>query len=727
MTDTPNPAAGSASPWRPGRPHNVIVTSPSPPSPQEPPRPVRRPGARRSVALGLLPLSGLLILVAVVGVVVTTPDGDAPGTDVGAAVGSGLTGLLLTTLAAFVLAHREEETPHHRFGWALAAIGWFWGLTGLAEAWVRLAVVTDEALPGTTLAAWLFYRGGSFLPATVALLALLFPTGRFLPGAWGVAGRVALGVMVLNTALFVLVPDVGSGEIRLPAGADPDVATIGALAPLSDLLIGVIVPVTVAAMLVPLATVVVRHRRSHGRERERMRWLLWGVLVTALVVVLVLLVDLGPAAGPALFLAVNLVPVSMTVAIVNPGLVSIEELLGRTLVYGGLSLLLVAVDLAVLAGLTSLLGDALAEQQVVVLVLLLSVALYGPLRLRLLALVRRVMLGDRDNRYDVVAGLASTLESTDDGPAQLAAVAGTVASAFGVGFVEVEVDRGNGETVVATHGTRPDRTRTLPIVYRESTVGHLVLPASGLRSRLTRRDERLLADVVRQAATATRTGQLAEELQESRERLVVAREEERRRIRRDLHDGLGPSLGGVVFQLESARLLVATDPAAAQDRIAAASRHVQDVVADVRRLVHDLRPPALDDRGLVGALTQLAEQSPVPVEVVAEDLEPLPAAVEVAAYRIAGEALTNAQRHAHASRCTISLRRTTRPTGEELLVEVSDDGVGVPSEVEAGVGLVSLRERAAELGGRSEIVCPPSGGTLVRARLPLRSSHDRVR
>lgn len=129
----------------------------------------------------------------------------------------------------------------------------------------------------------------------------------------------------------------------------------------------------------------------------------------------------------------------------------------------------------------------------------------------------------------------------------------------------------------------------------------------------------------------------------------MAREEERRRIRRDLHDGLGPSRGGVVFQLESARLLVPTDPMAAQERIAATSRHVQDVVADVRRLVHDLRPPALDDRGLVGALTQLAEQSPVPVEVVAEDLEPLPAAVEVAAYRIAGEALTNVQRHAHAS------------------------------------------------------------------------------
>ena len=176
-----------------------------------------------------------------------------------------------------------------------------------------------------------------------------------------------------------------------------------------------------------------------------------------------------------------------------------------------------------------------------------------------------------------------------------------MASAFGVGYVQVEVDRGHGETLVATHGTLPDRTRTLPIVYRDTTVGRLVLPARGLRSRLIRRDERLLADVVRQAATAARTGRLAEELQESRERLVVAREEERRRIRRDLHDGLGPSLGGVVFQLESARLLVPTDPTARRSasRPPAGTCRTWSPTSAGSSTTSDL--PALDDRGLVGA------------------------------------------------------------------------------------------------------------------------------
>jgi len=146
---------------------------------------------------------------------------------------------------------------------------------------------------------------------------------------------------------------------------------------------------------------------------------------------------------------------------------------------------------------------------------------------------------------------------------------------------------------------------------------------------------------------------------------------------------------------------------------------VQDVVADVRRLVHDLRPPALDDRGLVGALTQQAERitdgGGLAVSVDAPELGSLPAAVEVAAYRIAGEALTNVTRHAAARRATVRLVRDDR----DLLVEVADDGTGIAPEAQAGVGLISLRERAAELGGRSEVTCPAGGGTIVRAWLPL--------
>ena len=269
------------------------------------------------------------------------------------------------------------------------------------------------------------------------------------------------------------------------------------------------------------------------------------------------------------------------------------------------------------------------------------------------------ILGSRGNRYDVMAGLAASLESVEDGPAQLGAVARAVAEAFGVGYVSVEVDRSGGERLTATHGVRPDEVRTLPITYRDTVVGRLVLPVRGMRSRLSAKDERLLGDLIRQAATAARTSNLAEQLQASRERLVNAREEERRRIRRDLHDGLGPVMSGVVYQLETARLLVDDQPERAEAVLTQVSGQVQDIVADVRRLVHDLRPPALDDRGLVGAVRQLAETQPLPIEVDAADLGTLSAAVEVAAYRIVAESLTNVVRHAEAASARVHLARTT--------------------------------------------------------------------
>ena len=474
-----------------------------------------------------------------------------------------------------------------------------------------------------------------------------------------------MGVMCLAALAYVVVP-YWEPTAQMPPGIDPDPTTIWALEPIARNLTDILNVATIVGVIVPVGVVVRRYRSSVGTEREQMRWLLWGALVTATIIAVTILLDFGVVSGVVFFVCITLVPVSMAVAVVNPRVVSIDDLLGRTVLLAALALVLVAVDFAVVAALTALLGDSMDQAQVVLVVLLVTILLYGPLRQRISRWVRRLMFGDRANPYDAVAGLASTLETTDEGTEQLAAVARSVASAFGVAFVSVEVDRSGGERLVATYGDRPAETRTLPISYRDTEVGRLVLPARGLRSRLSRRDEELLGDLVRQAATAARTSRLAEELQVSRERLVTAREEERRRIRRDLHDGLGPALSGVVFQLESARLLVDKDPDAAKSQVMATSRHVQDVVGDVRRLVHELRPPALDDLGLLGALRQQADRLGPATTVEAADLGSLPAAVEVAAFRIAGEAMTNVARHADATTCTVRVAvadHAPRPRG----------------------------------------------------------------
>lgn len=717
---TPEPVrdhfAGPA-PRGPDRHHNVLMLLPA------------RPGtlrAARWAGAGFVLLTGGLFVATVALDLATDPLGPGARLAPGWGWSYALLGPLLAALATTILV----RDPRQGFGWALAWVGCFWSVDGLCQSFVRWSIRADAAATGTNLALWFLNRVGAFLPLTVALLLLLFPAGRFLRGGWGGGWRtgswVATVTMTLAGALVVVAPARDLPPVALPPGVDPDAGALPVPDGIASAALSLTVATTIGGLLFAMLTVVVRHRRSVGVERDRMRWLLWSVLAMAALIAVSLVGDLRPVQDLAVFLIMALPAVAMTIAIVDPGLVSIDDLLVRTSTYAVLSAAIVGIDLAGLALLAAVLGDKLDQRQVVLSVLLVSALVYGPLRVRVSRWIRRLLLGTRADRYDAVAGLASQLETTDDGEAQLAAVARAVAGAFGVRYVGVEVERSGGERLLAAYGERPEETRSLPIAYRGEPVGRLVLPARGLRSRLSESDEGLLADLVRQAATAARTSRLAEELQASRERLVVAREEERRRIRRDLHDGLGPALGGTVFQLESARLLVDRDPAQAREQIAAARDQVQDVVTDVRRLVHELRPPALDDRGLVGALSQQAERLSAggPLTTVdAGDLGTLPAAVEVAAYRIAGEALTNVARHAHATRCTLRLEAGDRA----LVVTVEDDGRGIAGDAEAGVGMVSLRERADELGGTVEVCCPPGRGTVVRAVLPLGPQPARAR
>ena len=256
--------------------------------------------------------------------------------------------------------------------------------------------------------------------------------------------------------------------------------------------------------------------------------------------------------------------------------------------------------------------------------------------------------------------------------------------------------------------------------HRANRVGVLaVTPREGERD-LDQRDRDLLEVVAGQVALAVASARLYGELRRSREALVAAREEERRRLRRDLHDGVGAALSGVLLQVESARELVA-DPRAHR-LLDAAAAGVAEAVRDVRHVTDDLRPPALDDLGLPASLAGLAERARTPAREVTTRFDPppaLPAAVEVACYRIAAEALANVTKHSGAASVTVSLR--VDGGSRELLLEVTDDGRGLPVAVgDRGLGLGSMRRRAEEVGGRCWIErATPAGGTCVRAEFPL--------
>jgi signal transduction histidine kinase len=314
----------------------------------------------------------------------------------------------------------------------------------------------------------------------------------------------------------------------------------------------------------------------------------------------------------------------------------------------------------------------------------------------------------------------------------LPAVAKTLEEALKLPYAEIQLKRGDGFETAAHAGETVDGALRLPLVYGGETVGQLVLGLRAGEEEFADAERRLLEDLAHQIGASAHAALMTEasirlsaDLQRSRERLVEAREEERRRLRRDLHDGLGPQLSSQALTIDAVRALMRRDPDAAEELLLELKADAQDAVADIRRLVYGLRPPALDDLGLLGALRETAEQYGtkglrVSVELP-KMLPPLSAAVEVAAYRIAQEALTNVSRHAGAHACTVSL---TIDEPSTLRLEVRDDGIGIAGKrasapTHAGVGLTSMRERASELGGSFLVEPLPEGGTLVHARLPL--------
>jgi len=376
--------------------------------------------------------------------------------------------------------------------------------------------------------------------------------------------------------------------------------------------------------------------------------------------------------------------------------------------------------------------------------------LFQPLRERLQRSVNHLLYGQRDEPYAVLSRLGQRLETTLAPDALLPVIAETVAQALKLRYVAIALDQNGTQTIVAASGQPCDGLVSLPLVYQHETVGQLLLAPRAAKEPLDLADRRLLADVARQAGIAAHAVRLTADLQSSRERLVATREEERRRLRRDLHDGLAPALSGVLLRIAAARRLLPAG-SAAEPLLAETGADLRASVGEVRRLVYDLRPPALDQLGLVQAIHEQAERYGTASEADGEPglrveiqapggLPLLSAAVEVAAYRIAQEALANAARHGRARTCIVRLalhgptrpvasgngHQTSRvfPAGPEspvLCLEIVDDGIGLPKVPRAGVGLTSMRERAAELGGTCTAERGPNGGTRVEARLPLGS------
>jgi signal transduction histidine kinase len=544
-----------------------------------------------------------------------------------------------------------------------------------------------------------------------------FPDGRFVPGftRWLALGWVAASLVPIPIFLAVY---HGYWWVSLPY---------------------TLVRITFYCSLA-LAMLYRYRRRATPLQRQQIKWV---VFAATIVVGAVSVINLGlnvlPSYFPALsvspqlhhlasalgiYLLPVLIPLSIGVALLRYQLWDIDLLINRTLVYGVLTLSTVALYVLIVVGLGALL-QVQGNLGLALLATGLAAVLFQPLRTRLQRAVNHLTYGERDDPYRVISRLGQRLEAVLAPEDVLPTIVETIAQALRLPYAAITLRQGEQVLTAASHGSARGELVRLPLVYQSEQVGELMLAPRAPGERFSHADRALLEDMARQAGIAAHAVQLTADLQRltvdlqrERERLVMAREEERRRLRRDLHDGLGPQLAGLTLKLETARNRLAHDPQA-ETLLSELAGRTQAAVADIRRLVYALRPPALDELGLVSALRELTLQygDQVSVHLAAPDcLLELPAAVEVAIYRITQEALTNVVHHAAAGRCAVRLA-LDESTGW-LSLSIQDDGSGLPPARRVGVGLISMRERAEELGGTCTIEAVEIGGTGVLAQLP---------
>jgi signal transduction histidine kinase len=333
----------------------------------------------------------------------------------------------------------------------------------------------------------------------------------------------------------------------------------------------------------------------------------------------------------------------------------------------------------------------------------------GPARRRLQRFADRAPASSDDSQAGVAAVTRMLAEATD--PAEvLSEATTTVSRTLGLAYAAIELAVDEHAVVVAETGVACVQPESFPLAYAGEHVGRLLAcgpDGAALDARAVATLERVAAEAGAAAHAVVATA----ELEAAGRRIAAASEDERRRLRRDLHDGLGPTLAAIAIQLDVINL----DRPDADAILLTIRGHAQSAVEEIRKLVYELRPPALDELGLVGAIRRQADAlAPLQVSVDAAGLDGLPAAVEVAAFRIVAEAVNNVARHSGARRCTVWIT-----LADTLELEVVDDGRGIRPDARANVGLGSMRERATELGGTLTVDRPPGGGTRIHAIIPI--------
>ncbi len=625
--------------------------------------------------------------------------------------------------------------PQNRVGWIFLASGL------LLQVWVfsyRYAAYGLEERPGSLPAAellawvseWSVVLG---LGLAFTFLLLLFPTGRLVSRRWGAVAWFAAFAIGFTTITWATTPGRLSefAQVTNPVG----IAAVGRLD-----LPGLGWVLTVLAIVASAVSLVVRYVRSTGLERRQIQWFVYAAVVMAVALVVVSIASesqsspIGVAADVLLPVAFVALPAAAYVAIFKNDLYDLELVVSKTITFGVLTALITGSYVAVVVGVGAVVGT-IGESNLVLSVLATAIVAiaFQPARVRVQRLANRLVYGERATPYEVLAELSHRMGDAIEAEEVLPQMARVVTEGTGALRAELWLVVGRhlhrlsswppesgSPTLPLTEGRLPPvpgATRTVEVHHQGELIGAVALTMPPGRT-LTPTEDRLLADLAAQAGLVLRNVRLFEELKASRRRIVSAQDEERRRLERDIHDGVQQRLLALALTLKMTAARVGHDPnEAVIESLDDAAGEARETLVELRRLARGIHPAIITEGGLVAALESLAERTPLPVEMQVPDPERLPAPVEVTVYYVVAEALTNAVKHAAASKVAVDVVRSDG----RILVEVVDDGSG-GALASPGSGLSGLGDRVAALGGHLQIDSPPGRGTRIQVDIPCGSS-----
>jgi signal transduction histidine kinase len=625
----------------------------------------------------------------------------------------------------------------HPIGWILQLIGILLLIAVSSEDYAGYALVRHPgSLPfgqvAIVLSSWaVFLEIGLF----AVLLPLLFPTGRLPSRRWLPAVGLGLVYVVLagtSTALMPGHPSAAYPTLVNPIGLAHREALLEAMNNFS------IIPGALG-IVGAVASVVVRFRRSRGIERQQLKWFFFSV---ALVPIPLLLhnTPFDQISQISFVVIIPALPLSIGLAVLRYGLYDIDVVISRTLVYGALAAFITAVYVGIVVGIGSLVGSGGRPNLVLSIIATAVVAVaFQPVRERLQQIANRLVYGKRATPYEVLSQFSERVAESYAADDVLPRMAHVLADGTGAVRADVWLRAGQllrpaaswpegplaaepalivGDSVPGM----PEADRVVEVRHQGELLGALSVTKRAGES-LTPVEEKLLDDLASQAGLVLKnvglTSELLarlEDLRASRQRLVAAQDQERRRLERNLHDGAQQNLVAIKVKLGLAEMFAEKDPARFKDTIGQLKVDADEALETLRDLARGIYPPLLADKGLVVALEAQARKATAPVEVVASGLSRYPPETEAAVYFCCLEALQNVQKYASADLVVVTL------TGSDghLDFAVSDDGLGFDSTlVKRGAGLTNMADRIDALGGTLEVASAPGDGTSVSGSVPV--------